>query len=194
MKKSLDLIPLIIEAKNKESAINVLKEMLNSLYISNEYIEASKLVDQLKDFKKDYRETVLKYKKLSENIKNFNSLHDIRIELNLLYQNITDTLSFDVNRLKIYYEEYKTVQRSSSIISLKNNEEFQKNNIKATSTSALRDVVGADSEYNEYVTTYSIVYGLYNDLRDTLNSIRQLTDSIASEENFLRNVEKREAK
>lgn len=192
MKKSTQLIPLIVEAQNKEQAINVLREMLASLYLTTEYIEITKLKDTLEDYKAQYAEVVDKYKELGE-VRHYTQVHDIRTELNFLMRDITDNLVFDINRLKVYYEEYKTIQRAESMKSLKSNEELQKQ-IKATSTSALRDIVGADEDYNSYVTTASISYGLYIELRYLLSNIEQFTNSLSSEERYLLQVEAKDVK
>lgn len=192
MKKSTQLIPLIVEAQNKEQAINVLREMLASLYLTTEYIEITKLKDTLEEYKAQYAEVVDKYKELGE-VRHYTQVHDIRTELNFLMRDITDNLVFDINRLKVYYEEYKTIQRAESMKSLKSNEELQKQ-IKATSTSALRDIVGADEDYNSYVTTASISYGLYIELRYLLSNIEQFTNSLSSEERYLLQVEAKDVK
>jgi len=58
----------------------------------------------------------------------------------------------------------------------------------------LRDIVGLEQSYKEYAKLSSISYGLYQDLQNTLNSIRQMIDSIASEEKVAFEIEKRDVK
>jgi len=192
MKKSAELLPLIIEASDKKGAIDVLRKVMSELYLTSEYVEIVALKDQLNVFKEQFREIVQDYKRLGS-VKEYHRLHEIRVNLNFLYRDISDALVFDINRLKIYYEEYKTIQRAASIQSLKENEEFQ-SKIKATSASALRDIVGADEEYNEYVANVAIIYGLFRELTDVMNSIKQLSDSIASEERYIINIEQKDVK
>lgn len=191
-KKAEELIPLIINASDRQSAISVLNKTLESLYLTNDYVNIVHLKDRLQEYQAEYQGIVDTYKELGE-VKAYAELHSIRTDLNFLYREVTDNLVFDINRLKIYYEEYKTIQRSRSMESLKENEDFQQK-FKAKSTSALRDAVGADKEYNEYVTATSISYGLYQNLQTMLNSIRQMIDSVASEESFLRIIENKDVK
>lgn len=187
MKKSINLIPKIIEATTREEAIEVLNEMLSSLYITNEYVDASKIKDKLEGYKTQYKSITTNYDNLGQ-VKSYQQVNEIRKDLNFLYRDIVDNIVFDINRLKIYYEEYKTIQRASSMTSLKNNQTFQ-SNIKATSPSALRDIVGADEQYNEYVATTSITYGMYMELKELLEAVKQFTNTISSEERYLLNIE-----
>lgn len=191
-KKAGEVLPKIISANTREQAIGVLKEVLEALYISNDYTELVSIKDSLNNCQSDFEKLRQRYRAL-EVPRKFEDVHNIRTDINFLYSHVSDTFSFDVNRLKIYYEETKTSVRASSMVSLKHDEEFQKE-IKATSTSALRDVVGASESYKEYVSLASISYGLYQDLRDFLNSMRQLTDSMASECSYLRTIQRIDAK
>lgn len=188
MKKSVNLIPQIQSASTREEAISVLNEMLSSLYLTNEYVENAAIKDKLESYKKDFRELTDKYKKLGE-VKKYIDVNNIRRDINFLYRDVVDNIVFDINRLKIYYEEYKTVQRATSMTTLKANENFQ-SKIKATSTSALRDIVGADEEYNEYVSNTSITYGMYKELSEFLNLMQQFVNTITSEEKYLLNIER----
>lgn len=189
-KKAGELIPKIIAATTKEKAIEVLNDTLEALYLKNDYTQLVYLKDTLNEYEDKYKETSYKYREL-ETPRRFQDVHNIRMDLNFLYRDIVDELDFEINRLKIYYEEVKTSVRSSSMLSLREDEEFQ-SKIKATSTSALRDVVGASGEYKEYISLASISYGLFQNLRDLLNSIRMMTDSLASESGYLKRIESRE--
>lgn len=189
-KKAGELLPKIIEATDRNSAIKVLNDVLEALYLTHNYTELVGLKDTLSGYEAKYKEISNRYRNL-ESPKTFDAVHDIRVDLNFLYRDIVDELDFDVNRLKIYYEEVKTSVRADSMLSLKEDEDFQAK-IKANSTSALRDIVGADDGYKEYVSLASISYGLYQNLRNLLNSVRQMTDSLASESAYLRNIELKE--
>jgi hypothetical protein len=63
--------------------------------------------------------------------------------------------------------------------SLKDNEDVS-GKFKAKSASALRDIIGGDSGYKEYVSLASISYGLWQELGKVLESIRLFTDTMAS--------------
>src|SRR5690606_27246929 len=147
-----------------------------ALYLTNNYTQLVHLKDSLNSYEKHYREISDAYRSLVSP-RRFEDVHGIRVDLNFLYRDIVDELDFEINRLKIYYEEIKTSVRAESMLSLKEDEDFQ-SKIKANSTSALRDIVGADNSYKEFVSLASISYGLYQNLRDLLNSIRLMTDSL----------------
>lgn len=164
---------------SKKDAVEVLEEVLSALHLSNDYTTLVGLKTRLKEFEKQYREITDDLRSLSFPRK-YEDVHNIRTELNFLYRDISDELSFEINRTKIYYEEYKTVQRAASIENIKNDETLQEK-FKAKSTSALRDIVGADGDYEEYVALASISYGLFQNLISLLNSIRMTTDTLAAE-------------
>lgn len=189
-KKAGELIPKIIEANTKEKAIEVLNDTLEALYLTNNYTQLVHLKDSLSGYEKQFKDVSNVYRSLVSP-RRFEDVHAIRVDLNFLYRDIVDELDFEINRLKIYWEEQKTVVRASSMVSLKEDEDFQ-SKIKANSTSALRDIVGADDGYKEFVSLASISYGLYQNLRDLLNSIRQMTDSLASESGYLKRIESKE--
>lgn len=191
-KKSEKFISQIVEANTREGAIDILKAVMEDLYLSSGYVTLVHLKDKLSTFKLEYTYSSDLYKTL-ETPRRYEDVHQIRVDLNFLYRDIADELSFEINRLKIFYEEAKTTTRAEAILSLSGNEEVQKK-VKATSASALRDIVGADDVYKEYVNLASISYGLYQDLLNTLTSIRQMIDSIASEEKVLFEIEKRDVK
>jgi hypothetical protein len=189
-KKAGELIPKIISADTKEKAIEVLNDTLEALYLTTDYTELVHLKDVLNGYEKQYKEISDRYRSL-DSPRRFENVHGIRVDLNFLYRDIVDELDFSINKNKIYYEERKTIVRSSSILELREDSEFQER-IKATSTSALRDVMGESGSYKKYVSLASISYGLYQNLRDLLNSIRLMTDSLASESSYLKNIERRE--
>ncbi len=191
-KKSEKFVQQIIDASDRQGAIEILKAVLDDLYLSDSYVDLVHLKDMLSTFKKEYTEISDAYRLLTVPRK-YNDVHEIRVNLNFLYRDISDALSFEVNRLKIFYEEAKTTTRADAMLSLSDNESVQKK-VKAVSTSSLRDIVGADSAYKEYVRLASISYGLYQELANTLTSIRQMIDSVASEEKVLFEIEKRDVK
>jgi hypothetical protein len=66
------------------------------------------LKDTLTGYENEYRRISDQYRSL-EIPKRFDKVHEIRVDLNFLYRDIVDELDFDINRLKIFYEENKTV-------------------------------------------------------------------------------------
>lgn len=182
-KKSKILVPQIIAAKTEEEAIVVLKETLKVLNLTTDYVDLNNIKYILNGFESKYKEISEQYRNLSTP-KNYEDVHEIRVDLNFLFRDITDEVVFDINKNKIYFEEQKTVQRAESMIQLREDEKFQ-GKIKATSTSALRDIYGAAEGTKEFVNLAAISYGLYKNLESLLNSIRMTTDSISSEEKYL---------
>lgn len=191
-KKSEKLVPLIINAKTEQEAIEVLKQTLKILNLTSDYVELNNLKYELNDFEVKFKEIADKYKGLGTP-KNYLSVHEIRVELNFLYRDVTDALAFSINQNKIYFEENKTVVRGEGMMQLIEDEELQ-GKVKAKSTSALRDIYGLSTEVKEFVNLASISYGLYKNLETLLNGIRQLTDSLASEEKYLLMIETKDAK
>jgi hypothetical protein len=179
MAKSERLIPLIIEAKDKDAATAVLWETLKELHLTSDYTDLVALKEKLDSYKSLFKKVSDEYRALVSP----RSLDDIqyyRLECNFLYRDINDELTFDINRLKIYYEEYKTVQRFESMENVRTNNSVTEN-YKAKSASALRDIVGADPKYTEFTSLASVSYGLWSQLSKLLESIKLLTDSLAAE-------------
>ena len=182
-KKSATLIPKIIQAGNTEQAITVLNQVLKSLHFSSDYLELVSLKDELDDYQLKFNEVCEKC--VQEN--DITILNNIRIELNFLFREITDKLVFPINKLKVQMEENKTITRAHRMMEIRENETVQ-GKIKATSTTALRDIVGLSDEYKENVACISISYGLYKQLEMLLNGIRMMTDSLASKVNTERTI------
>lgn len=175
-KKAIDLIPLIMEAKTREDAIETLNEVLVALHLSESFTEMVALRDALKIYQTKFKSATEKLKTSST----YEELHECRISLNFLYRDIQDDLSSKVNFNKIFYEESKTTRRADGIKELIGSEEA--NELKAKSASALRDIVGASETYKSFTTEYSMAYACYKELEMLLNSIRMFIDAIASKE------------
>lgn len=192
MKKAKDLIPHILSAKTEDDAINVLNKTVEMLHLSQNYYHLKTLKDRLDEYQNDFRALRNKYVDLGE-VKFYKDLIEIRFELNFLYQEINDELGFEINKAKIFNEERKTVVRAEAMRSLKSDEEFQKE-IKATSASALRDIVGASAVYQEYTTMASMAYGMYSEFHKLMEAIKVTTDSLASECRQAQHIEHKDMK
>lgn len=176
MSKAKELLPKIMEATSKTEAIEVLHSVLQALYLTNNYTDIVALKDRLKEKEEEYSTITNNYES-SE--KELSDMIDTRTSLNFLYRDISDSFTFDVNRLKIFYEEQKSSIRALAIKDLKEDVEAQEM-FNAKSTSALRDVMGYSSIYREFTANYSIAYGLYKNLETLLNSIRMFIDLMSS--------------
>jgi hypothetical protein len=53
--------------------------------------------------------------------------------------------------------------------------------MKASSASALRELVGASGVYQEYISLASVSYGLYQEFHKVGDSIKMFSDALASE-------------
>lgn len=191
-KKATILVPQIIAARTNEEAIEVLKNTLKVLNLSADYVDLNNTKYILDDFSNQFKEISNRYKELSSP-KSFNDIQEIRIDLNFLFRDIVDALSFSINQNKIYFEEQKSVVRAESMLHIADDEIIQ-GKVKAKSTGSLRDIYGAAEGTKEYVNLAAISYGLYKGLETLLNSIRMLTDSLASESKYLLSVEVKDAK
>lgn len=188
-KKSATLIPKIIQAGNTEQAITVLNEVISALNLSGDYLELVSLRNELSEYQE-------KFNNICDNCVNeynMTILNNVRIELSFLYREISDKLVFPINRAKIYHEENKTVVRGTSMLSIKNDEKIQ-GVIKATSTTALRDIVGLTDGYKDSVACISLSYGLYKNLDSLLTGIRLFIDSIASRINTEKIIQMKDVK
>lgn len=179
MSKSQELIPLIIEANDKEKAIQVLYKTLEMLHLSTDYAEMVRLRDRLVFFQGEY-------KKLTQNINvegvvmEYEQLNHIRLALDFLFRDIQDELSAPINSNKVFYEEIKTVRRAEAYKELFGSETAD--NYKAKSLSAIGDIIGESKRYAEYAAEKAIAYGNYKTLENLLVSIKNMTNSIASRE------------
>ena len=179
-KKSGILVEEIIAAKDTTEAIGVLKHVLDELFLTEDYLHLVALKDQLQEFSTQYGDLSDQYRELATP-RSYEDLHEIRVGLNFIYRDIVDLLSFEINRVYIYYRENKTTARSQASLSLKTDEEFKKNFVKL-SESLIRDYLGSAPSYATWTKCAAMSYGLYKQLESTLISIRQFTDTIASDE------------
>lgn len=193
-KKSADLIPLIVKASDEASAIDVLHKTLEYLHLSSTYTTLVGLRDRMVEFQKQYEEIVGKYKSLPFP-RDYKDLAEIRDSLAFLYRDIQDELSFEVNKAKSHGDEAKTLVRAEAVISAKENEKLKEvNGGKPLSMSALDRLYGISDEYQEYLNTYGISYGLYQALMTLLTSIRIMSDSIASQASYALTVLQRDVR
>lgn len=176
MSKAIDLIPKIISAQSKKDAIEVLNETLIALHLTNSYTDLVKIKDDLEEYEVRFKVITDSYDDSSKNIED---MLNTRLSLNFLYRDTVDQFSFKINSQKIFWEERKTAVRGESLMRLRHDEKVQES-FKTKSTSALRDIVGLDDGYQEYITNASLSYGLYQQLMNFLNSIRQFIDYLAS--------------
>jgi hypothetical protein len=176
MSKAAELLPKIQEASTQKEALAVLHVILETLHLTSNYTRLVSLKNKLEEYKDRYNEITDDYQKSEKSLRD---MTEARTELNFIYRDISDKLSFEIYKNKIFFEENKTAIRAESIKSLKHNEEVQKDfNVK--SASGLRDIVGLDNSYKEYIENASISYGLYQELNSTLNSMRMFIDLLAS--------------
>lgn len=192
--KAEKLIPVIMAASTQEEAIGALIEIAETMHLTQNYSHLIGLKDQLDAYENKFKDIIKQYNSIrSQGVRDYDQLHNIRLELNFLYQELNDELGFEINKAKILNEEKKTVIRAEAMRDLKNDPEFQKD-IKATSASALRDLVGAASVYQEYVSMASVAYGMYSEFHKLMDGIKMMTDSLASECRQAQYVEQKDVK
>lgn len=192
MKKADQVIPQIIAAKNNKEAIAAIKKTMQLLHLTSDYVSLNNLKTQLEKFEADYKKIERKYRELASP-RIYEDIHEIRTTLNFLYRDASDILSFEISKNKIYWEERKSILRADSILEMSEDENIQ-SKVKAKSTSALRDIYGASSSMKEFNNLYSIAYGLFKNLETFFNSLRMLSDSIASEERYILTVLQKDVK
>lgn len=175
--KAKELLPKIIGATSNPEAIEVLHDILEVLHLSDNYTNLVKVRDDFSEEKANFRAITDEYNSADKTIEN---MINTRTKLNFLYRDISDKFSYTVNKNKIYFEEEKTAVRAKAMENLKKSKEAQEI-FKTKSTSGLRDIVGFDGLYQEYISNASISYGLYQELSSVLNSIRMFIDLLASQ-------------
>ena len=185
VKKSQYLVDAIISSKNTEEAISTLKLILKELYLTNTYTDLVHIQDSIKGFQKQFKEISSKY---NSSIQDVQKLNEIRTSLNYLYRDIVDELCADVNRMKAFYEEEKTIKRAEGMNELTDNKELVEK-YKIKSTSAARDLLGNSEVYKKYIAEQSMAYSNYKTLDSMLTSIRLFTDSIASHTRYLGTID-----
>lgn len=188
-KTSSEILEGIIKAKNKDEAKEIIYDTLRALHIATDYKELKGYKDQLDDFQAEFSDISSDYAELA--VPSLEDLQSLRNRLNFLYRDLADSLSFEVNRLKIHYEEYKTVQRYKSMKDVQSNESIE---FKVGSASAARELIGADEGYQRYITLASFSYGLWQDFRDLQNAIKMMTDNIAARYKTERDVQIKDVK
>lgn len=175
--KARELLPKIVNASTNTEAIETLHFILEALHLSNNYTDLVKVRDGLAEEKQNYVDITNSYNQSEQSIED---MMKCRKDLNFLYRDISDKFSYVVNKNKIFFEEQKTSVRAEAMKNLKENAEAQEI-FKTKSTSGLRDIVGFDGVYQEYISNAAISYGLYQELSSVLNSIRMFIDLVASQ-------------
>ena len=177
MKKASDFISEIVEAATAEQAIKILKELYNVVNPPSDYESLFKIKTMLQEYSKD----LIKISKpLEDNLLTYEELSDIRKDLNFFFRNLSDELTNVVAFNKLYTEEVKTQIRGESLQRLQNSQVAKDFNIK--STNALRDVLGLDSKYQQYIKENALAYANYKTLEGLLNSTIKMIDLVASRE------------
>lgn len=190
MSKSTHIIPQIIEAKTNEEAIKVMFSLMEALHLSENYTNLIGVRNTFSEKKEEYQKITEEYRKSDKNIE---MMLKTRTELNFLYRDIADRYSYIINKNKILFEEEKTAVRGESIKRLREDESVQEL-FKTKSASGLRDIVGLDDGYKEYIANASISYGLYQELISVLTSIRMFIDLLASSISVEKTILEKDAK
>lgn len=192
MKKSESLIPEIVSADTKEKAVHALIAITEALHLSQNFFFLVELKDNIDEYKLRYRKLTDRYKSIPTP-RSYQALHELRMELSFLSRDFADEFAFEVNKAKIFHEERKTEARASGMLELKGDKEFQAN-MKATSASALREMVGASVVYQEYIALAAVSYGLYQEFHKVGDSMKMFNDSLASECREAQYTEQKDAK
>jgi len=179
MNKSASLLPVIIAADTEDKAIQALIEVTEALHLSQNFYFLVELKDRMNEYKQKYKDLTERYRSIPTP-RPYQSLHELRMELSFLSRDFADEFAFEINKAKIFHEERKTEARATGMLELRDNKEFQQK-LKATSASALREMVGASGVYQEYIALAAVSYGLYQEFHKVGDSMKLFNDSLASE-------------
>ncbi len=171
-KKASELLDKIVLATDQGQALIVLNNILSELYLTSDYTFLVGLKDRLNVFQDDFRKLCSAY---TASGKSYHEIDEIRTNCAFLYREINDDLSFDIDRLKIMHENDKTVRRYDAMVNMKDDPNF-----KSKSASAVREIIGGDPGYREYVSLSSMSYGLWKEKSGLMDSIKLFTDALAS--------------
>lgn len=178
MQKSEKYLERIVEAKNKEEAIDLLREIADDLGIGQSYGMLVYIKERLGLHKAAYNQ--LKEQLKAEAVPDVKFLQNLRMEAIHCYQTLVDELGAEINRLKINYgDDRKSEVRGTILTELMHDEEFKAEN-KAKSVSALKEIYSVHNSYKEWLSCSAMSYGLWNDYRDTLKYINMFIDSVAA--------------
>jgi len=171
-KKAKKIIDLIVKAKTNEDAVDVLNQTLKELYITSDYTFLVSLQDKMNDYQQEFKSLCDSY---DASDKSYQIIDEIRTNCAFLFREVNDELSFDIDRLKIFYENDKTVRRYDAMVNIKKDNEFN-----SKSASAVRELIGGDDGYREYISLASMSYGMWKEKSGLLESIKLFTDALAS--------------
>lgn len=192
MQKAEKYLQGIIDAKDEDSAVFLLKELALDLGIGQSYGQLVDIKARLSQFKESFK--LLQKSLRDETVPTVHFLQDIRQETVVCYQELCDELSSDVNRLKIAFgDDRRSEVRSTVLTRLWTDEEFKKK-YNAKSMNAIEKVYSSDSEYKEWLTCSALSYGLWNDYRDTLRYINMFIDGVASQIRTEQNAQRMDSK
>lgn len=191
-KSSVEIIEDIIKATSKQESAEIIREIIASLNLSEGYVHLNKLKGQINDFKAQLEDYQRQYQELASP-RNFEDVHELRMSLTFLYREIMDNLAMEINKLKLFYEERKTVQRAQSSLNLKNDEHF-KSSFKSVSESLLRDYIGYDKGYEQWTKDVAFSYGLWKEVDSLMISTKNFIDALSSEERYLTTVKVQDAR
>lgn len=186
MSKAAHLIPKIIEASDKNQAVEVLYDLLQTLHLSQDYTSLVKIKDELDEKAADFDRIIAG---IEGKILSIDELNNFRWQLSLLYREISDKFSFKINKTKIYFEESRGTIKADSFKEIKDSPELSEE-LGVKSTSALKDFLHYSGIYREYTSNYSIAYGLYKQLDGLLSSIQHFINYTASKIKSEQEIEK----
>lgn len=178
MQKSKKYLGKIISAVTEEEAVEILTQLSKELGIGQSYGKLLHLKERLDLHKLAFKEIEKSLEE--ESVPTSDFLKNLRQEAIHCYQELSDELTFDINRLKIAYgEDRKSEVRGEILVALNADEDFKATN-KAKSLSALKEIYSVHDSYKEWLTCAAMSYGLWNDLRETLKYINFFIDLLAS--------------
>lgn len=196
MKKSKELIPIIMGAETREEAIEALRKTVEALHLSDDELHLISLKDRMNEFQAEFKAIVKRVKDLNFNFDSETSL-ELRLECNFLYQQISDEIVFEINKAKVLYEERKTIYRAEGLAELRNDEALLEElnpGKKKISDTALRDNLGKSKTYSRYTNRAGFSYGLYKEVHSLLEGINNLSNSLSSVTRHRQEVERRDAR
>lgn len=95
MSKAAELLPKMVEVKNKTEALEVLYQILQSLHLTNNYTDLVKIKDELEEKKTAFHSITDAYGKSEKTLQ---TLMDYRQHLSFLYRDVVDQFSFKINK------------------------------------------------------------------------------------------------
>ena len=190
---AIDFVTPIVEAQSEQDAIDVIVGIGELLGISESYTKLQSIKIDLDKFNVRFKSIRGRLEAMSRPYV-IEDLLDTRLDLSLLLSELVDSgLVYEVNKLKIFFENRERGAKSEAFMFIKSSEELMKA-LGSKSIEAVKTRSGDTPPLLEWNRCNSAAYGNFTQLRSTQSSIEQVIHSVSSLLNSEITIQKIDAK